>query len=449
MLEDVGTVAELIDTRLDSCSAQSPTYLVAAGAAVFMFRGATGILRNVSIANSVTRSDSGISLAGNDGEPPPILDAALLTVETCSPALPPLGITAFGLTYDDKDFYFARVRGLRATLKPGCPTPELAMTSAALTGDLAPLPTCASMPDSCGTLAICRDSLIAPGLMNVTTPYCECNASAFEKPFPSAIYSESLAPFDLGCTSPRVGVGVGIRALKVTDVLFTLRKPDTGSRVLTLKMGGTAKDNATWSIAASTVPLWLHLDSLHGEYTSVEDEAEIVQLTAVTVGLHEKYENYEAVLQLVVTSDIEHVFSVPVLLQLSVMDDAALGTWGAIPAPAFEGASRPSCTSHPAVATAVVVEVEARFHFTSCDAEAMPVAHSLPSTEDARAFAASVRSIGDATAVTVPVVPQTFGVYYVPFSPPVLGTYVVSVSLAGEMRCPSPRTVLLARLPGP
>eukprot|EP00966_Prymnesium_polylepis_P015065 347852-Prymnesium_polylepis.1 len=176
-------------------------------------------------------------------------------------------------------------------------------------------------------------------------------------------------------------------------------------------MGGTAVGNATWSIANDSVPSWLHLASLDGAYTSLTDEAEIVELTAVTSGLREAYENYDAQLQLSVVSDAVRVFYVPVLLRLSAPDSAPNGTWGAVLPPAFDGAPRASCTTAIAITTTAAIEAMASFQFTSCDAEAMPVAHSLPSTDDTRLFTASVRFLGNGSTHDADVITHTYGVY--------------------------------------
>eukprot|EP00966_Prymnesium_polylepis_P034499 802109-Prymnesium_polylepis.1 len=196
-------------------------------------------------------------------------------------------------------------------------------------------------------------------------------------------------------------------------------------------MSGTAEGNATWAVTPSTVPSWLVLEAYNGLYTSLENEAAFVRATAVTSGFVERLENYQASLRLTITSARVDVFEIPVLLRLSARDSAALGTWGAISAPTVEGAARGSCSSAVRVATTYVLNVDARIPFTSCDMESMPVAHSLPSTDDTRSFTASVTSLTQSTTHAATVVPRAYGIYHVSFEPVLLGDYVVTVKLDG------------------
>jgi hypothetical protein len=240
-----------------------------------------------------------------------------------------------------------------------------------------------------------------------------------------------FAPFVVGCSTPRVAEQVGIKALKVSEVVFSVDKPNTDLRELTLTMGGTAEGNATWAIENSSVPAWLSLDALNGPYTTAANvPTPFVAVTALTSGFLERPENYEAKLRLTVSSRLDVVFEIPVMLQLSARVEASFSAWGTIDAPVVEGGARLSCTSAPAMQTSLVIDKEARFFFTSCDRDAMPVAHSLPSIEDTRAFVASVRQ--DNIVYSADVVPQTCGVYYVTFVPVLLGDYVATVSLNGE-----------------
>eukprot|EP00966_Prymnesium_polylepis_P078958 1830016-Prymnesium_polylepis.1 len=245
----------------------------------------------------------------------------------------------------------------------------------------------------------------------------------------------------MGCSTPRVAVGVGIAALAVSEVVFTLDKPSSALRVLTIKMGGTAKGNATWYFVPSTVPPWLVLDAYNGSYTATSDEADATGATALTSGFLETPTSYTALLELRIVSVRTEVFHVPVMLTLKARPDGLRSVWGAIGTVA--GVPRPLCTTAtpltttvnharpPALLRPAVVLVEAELLFTTCDIDDMPVAHSLPISSDARQFSAVVQHAGDGTNETADVIAQpNNGVYYVSFTPPALGEYRLIVRLA-------------------
>ena len=416
------SVLELIDTQMEGCKTLMPS---ARGAAIFVASGGVIRARNASITGGDSLADSGIYITDPSTA---TMDVAILTVDSCSTAKPPLTLAVAPSSGKNP---FAHIRGLKALVRPGCSTPTAATTSQALMSH--PVwSTCANSAEHCGVNAICSNSPVGPSFTAMTTPFCVCNTSAKEKPLPSTMFSDAIVPFLLGCSTPRQATGTGIAALAVSQVVLTLKKPLNDSRVLTLKMGGTATGAATWDITPSSVPSWLHLDALNGVYTSSNDEAEIVGLTALTSGLLEHPEDYESKLEITVTSDIVKVYQVPVLLQMYARDYANHGTWGQVKPPLIKGGARGSCTStYPMSSTAVIGE-QTRMYFTSCDADSLPVSHMLPSTEDSRTYTASVTSISDGTSFTAMVVPTTYGIYYVPFVPPHLGNFSVNVSLAGE-----------------
>eukprot|EP00966_Prymnesium_polylepis_P013977 322280-Prymnesium_polylepis.1 len=325
----------------------------------------------------------------------------------------------------------SKIRSLHVTPPTGCGTPQVDFISPFhILSHPAALASCGSSPGHCGSFASCIDAPISP-IMQLTTPKCHCEG--LKKPIASNYYPIAVTPFFLGCTTPREGAGVGIAALDVYEVVLSLTKPATASRTLTLRMAGTAERNSTWAIDPASVPGWLQLDRLSGDYTSQSNEAPIVQVTATTSGYLERPEGYEESIKLTVFSDTVKFFQVPVLLKLSALDDASTSTWGAIAAPETEGAARASCVGVPLPSSAATVDQEFRVPFTACDLDALPVAHALPSATDPRSFTATV--LHDGVTHTAAVLPDSYGLYRVIVASSRLtnlGAYVIQLHLATE-----------------
>jgi hypothetical protein len=441
---------ELVDTTLEGCRSSGPR---STGAAIFIQVGGGSLLaRNATIRDCTAQTDSGIFVSGDPSVV--TLDVTLLTfVPPCeSNAHVYRGVTQSwppgplfrlaGAAATGADAIYSRIRGLHAFNPTGCPSPTL--TADLLMSPVASLPTCTTRADHCGAEATCTADAVGSGLA-LTTPTCSCEG--LRRPMPSPTYSAAVTTFVLGCSTPREGTGVGLTALRVQDVVFDLIKPANDSRTLTLRMGGTAVGDATWAIDALSLPLWLYAEALRGNYTSLSDEAPIVTLTAVTSGFAERPEGYEQKLRLTVHADTETSFDVPVQLKISVIDDAQRGVWGAVSAPAADGI-RPACATVLRPLAAAVVDSEFRIPFTSCDGEGLPVAHALPSANDLRAFSASLTAPSDSLlAHALTIISQPYGVYSIVIAPSQLshvGTYAVTVSLAGARPCRQTRGWKLA-----
>ncbi|KAL1507405.1 hypothetical protein AB1Y20_008247 [Prymnesium parvum] len=448
IMQSADATLELIDTTLDGCRVRTAS---ASGAAVLVSGGGTLRVRNATIINSIGSVDTGLHVYAAAAATT-TLDVALLTVDVCDVGTPPLAFPA------ETPHLTAAVRGLRAIVRHGCGTAEEARTPpAALSLHPLALPRCDSLSaPACGTAAVCKEVDVLTPAAAIVSPHCACNSSRFELPLTSALYAEHVAPYVLGCTTPRIGAGVGIAALAVSQVVLAVTKPANESRVLTLRMGGTARGNATWRVDPSSVPRWLVLDALQGEYTSADDEAEIVRVTGVTSGVVERRQAYSATLRLtVVSSASEKVFHVPVTLQLYAPDEARRGVWGDISA-AQHGVEQPSCATPLAVAELLALEAEHRFYFTSCDQDSLPVGHTLPTSADERTFRATVTHVSDGTQYSPSVVPRVggvYGVYYyarvLPFRPPVPSSSSPSTALPAHHASPTChiRTQSLCRLP--
>ena len=295
-------------------------------------------------------------------------------------------------------------------------------------------PTCASA--RCGTAATCADAPLVQGDASYgTTATCVCNAPAF--PMPGAL-SPSVAPYVDGCGLPRVGerMSVDPGVASSDSVIFKIAKPLSSSRTLRLTMTGAATTGASWSVDRATVPSWLHVSAESGELGADTDTAPIFAMRAESTGVPESPAPYEAAVEVHVESQQDAVFVIPVVLQIEAR--VQYSQWGAVAAAVSGDAlSRAPCgaagsSSTPLASTVAVLGEEALFPFTACDADALPVAHALPTTSDPRSFAVTVRRKADGSIHAARLLAQpNNGVYDVSFTASLLGDYELTVSLDG------------------
>jgi hypothetical protein len=442
---------ELIDTVLDKCR----TGTTGPGAAILISAaGGNLIARNATISRSTSASDSAISIAAPASVftfestlltliPPCPLDTHVYrgTLNAYDPS--PL-INLVGEAVKDAETIYSRLRGFKVRRPADCAQTE-PVTSATVMGTAASLPTCTTRSDHCGPYARCESALVSPDL-TLTTPVCGCNGLNAPFPDPSGTYSQHVTPYiqSLGCTTPREGVGVGIAAIEVAEVVLDLTKPATGSRTLTLRMAGTAETGSTWGIDSSSVPDWMQILNLSGSvltppyggsYGSMENEASVVTIVAITKGLFDRKDPYEERLRLSVFSDKTTVFEVPVLLKLTVVDVPAKSTWGSV-APAGQDGLRDPCRNAVPPPNTTAIDAPYSVPFTSCDEDALPVAHVLATDT----FKATLRRVRDDRTKAASVIAISEGVYQVVFPATVenngqlqhLGDYVVSLLFAAE-----------------
>ena len=281
--------------------------------------------RDLTVVDCLSQFDSGILV-----RPQVELDIALLTLHT--PPCDKDDLPAFRVLTDqgvgDDLGNMDAVRGLTYVV-PYCP--------ARGAQNLTPLPSQAALPNCTGGNAVCGvDSICADvpvtqysdaatqtthGSSIPTTPVCSCempNVPLSTSELPSSVTPVEAMPFSAGCATPHRISGVGIAALVVSSVVLDLDKPNSASRTLTLRTGGTVPfSGATWVVDETTVPEWLVLDTMSGTFTG-DVEAPILTMTAYTSGVPERNEPYEARLLIQTNSTVDIDYIVPVqLLALS------------------------------------------------------------------------------------------------------------------------------------
>jgi len=239
-----------------------------------------------------------------------------------------------------------------------------------------------------------------------------------------------------------------IKPMRLTDyaviskvVSVGLSKPSLVEQTVdvTLYVEGNDIDNpAHWTVLnALSIASWLQLPASTGvanpHEISAGNTAVAITLILNASGLRERAASYDDKLMIDVRSSANDKVArqQEVNVVLTIEASTSYAVWGAVPLATSERAARLSCNSAPNVTTAAVVQTEAKFHFTACDSDSLPVEHSIPSARDNRQFIASVQSVVDGSTYAAVVVPQGYGVYHVAFTPQLLGEYVVNASLAG------------------
>lgn len=409
-----GTQLEIVDTTISRSTSE-----LLAGAAI----RAEGDMkaRNLTIRSSRSVDDSGIFISSES-----LFDAAILNLEpscdTGGHAIP--SITSDGLTSS----ILRRVRGVNMLRPSGCSLTDSELTArVAPAGDDAAFPLCA-VGGLCGADAMCTDTPIGDSTSaegSVRSAACSCEAP--NSPMAVDTVSKLVSPYTHPCDTPRMGAGVGIASLEIDSIVLELLKPATDSRTLTLRMKGSKEANVTWAIDPNSVPSWMTLGATAGRYTSAADEANIVTLTAASDGLPESPSPYEAFLGLTVSASVDVKFAVPVILFVTSRDNVSKSVWGKVKGSCITDAVAPS--------SAAFVDREFMVPFTSCDANALPVAHILPSDSDARIFTASYRFAQEPASAALDAEVRAdvmaASVYDVIMTPQFLGVYIVTVALDG------------------
>ena len=282
----------------------------------------------------------------------------------------------------------------------------------------------------CATLARCTDSTPVAGHALLNSIDCVCE-SPYYAPSPMAPYEED------GCRLRKRVRGI----TSITSGISTsLTKPHHSAATLnlTVHMEGNDQEPTRWNVTnAEALPAWLKLPVRTAPIAPAAEEVTFsVELSAA--GLRERATPYVDALQVRVESDsVNDTHTVPVRLSVASRTDAVV--WGRV------GADE-RCSSANVTEASVVVGVESAVRFTACDAEGLPVAHSLPSATDPRSFTASLNGTDS---------PLTYlgnGVYEIVVQATLHGADALQLKLGGNVvapplnlmaACPSTRKVAL------
>lgn len=253
----------------------------------------------------------------------------------------------------------------------------------------------------CGPAAACVDAKIG-GAATATIVQCVCNEPAY--PDLTAGSDANVLPYSMGCVTGRDGMA----AVSVSEQLVVTLKKNIATietvRNVTVRIQGTDKAATSWHVSQSPKVAWIpeaRMPLGTSGTTLPSDELQELHLPALfsAAGLPEQGDPFVTTLNV---TTIGHsmttyvsTFLVPVKFYVSAESDAHASVWG-------HAIGECNGSFAPAANQRVPLDAPFSIFFTSCDRDALPVQHSLPSTDDMRAFAVTASpASASATVINV------------------------------------------------
>jgi hypothetical protein len=291
----------------------------------------------------------------------------------------------------------------------------------------------------------------------LTVPTCSCDGDKYLFHADQTSNTALEVPYIDGCLSPTQGS----HALVVQSTLtLTLQKTTveaiSNERNVTLLLEGTDLKAAppTWSIA-SMLPPWLTLAvssaSIHlpaidqSRLTPQSGSWELdFPVFCSPAGLPEQTEAYSHDLIILVDAQKDRNITMPVRAYVQAMPVAAFSMWGEIELPSkcvepAEGAAYPQTVIDRVLPNGLLrgatiqllLGDEILLPFQSCDIDAIPIMHSLPSPYDPRSFTAQLIPEDRGDAYDMGITYSGKGAYLVRLGSLRLGIFALQLALDG------------------
>ena len=289
-------------------------------------------------------------------------------------------------------------------------------------------------------------------------PTCSCDGDKYLFHADQTSNTALEVPYIDGCLSPTQGS----HALVVQSTLtLTLQKTTaeavSNERNLTLLLEGTdvKADPPTWSIA-SVLPPWLtlavssaiiHLPAIDQSRLTPQGGSWELDLPVFCspAGLPERTEAYSHDLVILVDAQKVRNITMPVRAYVQAMPVAAFSTWGEVELPSkcvepAEGVAYPQTVIDRVLpngllrgaAIQLLLGDEILLPFQSCDIDAIPITHSLPSPYDTRSFTAQLVPDDSAEdAYDLGITYSGKGAYLVRLGSLRLGSFALQLALDG------------------
>ena len=408
---DVGGSLEVFHSVFENNSITSVNQGASGAAAVYVHRGASLLAVGMELGLACGAPLSKPAIAADSAAPPAPLpavgfsDGALLLPSTS--LRPPPSV---------------RLLALRARNAPGCERSADVLEGLILGAHVSP-PTCGANPRTCSPLASCADeeAIVARprtnleyfaelfsgshGVSDLTTPTCACLP-----PFTPATGAPEtdLAAYlpEYGCTVPAFVDTISVLDDKsaaespdftpspssVPNIVLELTKTSRNeniSRSLLLHVGGTQEAALKWRVSSASVPRWLQVSPASGVLSTVEERrAHFLTVSVGSAGMREELEPLLATLNVTVeVGGVRETVLLPIYTIIATTATAATSMWG-LPGRDGRCVPRREAERSPlAVTVGQMREVE----FTSCDFEALEVAHSVPSLRTRKSMEHSAR----------------------------------------------------------
>jgi hypothetical protein len=265
-------------------------------------------------------------------------------------------------------------------------------------------------------------------------------------------------PYTDGCLSPTQGS----HALVVQSTLIlTLQKTTVeairSQRNVTLHLEGTdiKSDPPTWSVA-STLPSWLtlavssatiHLPEIDQGRLAPQGGSWQLDLPVFCspANLPERTEPYSHDFVVHVNAQRAQNITVPIRAYVQAMPVAAFSMWGGVELPSkcvepAEGSAYPQTVTDRVLPDGLLrgavmhllLGDEVFLPFQSCDIDAIPIAHSLPSPYDTRSFTAQLVPDDQEDAYELGLTYSGKGAYFVRLTSLRLGSFTLQLALDGQ-----------------
>mmetsp|Transcript_14774 Transcript_14774/g.42334 ORF Transcript_14774/g.42334 Transcript_14774/m.42334 type:complete len:1380 (+) Transcript_14774:56-4195(+) len=330
-----------------------------------------------------------------------------------------------------------RLFALRAWVTPACEVRRSAAQVEALVLRGQRPARCDADPAVCAPLAICSDEAVVGG-GGLTAPSCSCeppNVPASGAP------DRGLAAVlpEFGCLTPRFASDVTVldrAGTGVPHIVMELTKTsenERATRSLLLHVGGTQEATLRWSVDPASVPSYLRVAPLTGTLGATDRHANFLNVSADSAGMWEELEPLLTTLNVTVDvgGRVRDTVLLPIYTIIATTASAATSMWG-LPQPDGRCVPREAEGGPLVVAVGETVATE----FTSCDFEAIEVAHPVPSLRTERSTAYSPRRFrvvmvdGDAgDAHDVPFEYEERGIYAAGVAPSRTGDFTLHLYL--------------------
>ena len=265
-------------------------------------------------------------------------------------------------------------------------------------------------------------------------------------------------PYTEGCISPtQASHALVVQSTLTLTLQKTTAEAISSKRNVTLHLEGTdlKADPPIWSVA-SILPPWLtlavsaatiHLPAIdQGRLAPQGGSWELdLPVFCSPANLPERTEPYSHELVIFVDAQRNQNITVPVLAYVQAMPVAAFSTWGEVASPSkcvepAEGVAYPQTVIERVLpngllrgaAMQLLLGDEMFLPFQSCDIDAIPITHSLPSPYDSRSFTAQLVSDDQGAAYELGLTYSGKGAYLVRLSSLRLGSFALQLALDGQ-----------------